>query len=328
MKIVFKLILFVYMSVAFLSCSSLRKATENRMLSSSVISIHQLGTETIDAPEKFERVFAISDVHGMYLQTISLLKAGHVIDDQNNWIGGKSLLIITGDSIDKGPQSIEILNLWVSLKHQSELAGGKLIHVLGNHESEFLADPINDKKAAELLRELKEKNIPISDLTSTMTERGAFLHSEPVAARVGNWIFCHSGFYPDLSWDEFTNHSQKVLEAQDYSNDFLIGANSILEMKDWEKDSSMIQILLKRMDSMGIFGIVFGHQPKAFNIEGRSAAKENGRLIKIDNGMPPEGGSHSGSLLVFMKPEQMNTLSYPEIKIFFTTGNSQNLIPE
>ena len=72
-------------------------------------------------------------------------------------------------------------------------------------------------------------------------------------------LFCHSGFYPDLSWDEFTNRSQKVLEAQDYPNEFLLGANSILEMKDWEKDNRELhKILTEARELFQIFSVTSG----------------------------------------------------------------------
>lgn len=286
------------------------------------------GVVEINNASQFSKVFVISDVHGMYNQLLAILKAGHVIDAKNNWMAENSLLIVDGDSIDKGPQSLDILDLWIKLQVQSKKAGGNFIHVLGNHEAEFLADPTGDKKAAELLAELSAKNIPVSDLTTSNSPRGLFLHTEPVAAVVGKWLFCHSGFYPDMTWADFKDKSIHVTATEKYDSKFLIGNNSILEAKDWEKDKSTLKPVLERLNTMGLFGIVFGHQPGAFGIKGRSAAKAKGRLIKIDNGIPAEGGSHPGSLLVFTDPSQMNLLAYPQIKIINPDKTSYDLIPE
>lgn len=286
------------------------------------------GVTIIEDPSKFSNVFVISDVHGMYDQVVALLKAGQVIDTENNWSAGKSLLIVDGDSINKGPKSLDILNLWIKLQTQSKNAGGDFIHVLGNHEAEFLANPTDDEKVAELLAELSAKNIPITDLTTSNSPRGLFLHTEPVAAQVGRWLFCHSGFYPDMAWSDFKDKAIHVMAREKYDSDFLIGNDSILEAKDWEKNKSTMKPVLNRLDSMGFFGIVFGHQPAAFGIKGRSAAKANGRLIKIDNGIPVKSGSHPGSLLVFTNPSQMNQLSYPKIKIINPDKSSYDLIPE
>lgn len=286
------------------------------------------GVVEINHPSNYSQIVVISDVHGMYNPLVTLLKAGKIIDNKNQWIAGNSLLIVTGDSIDKGPQSLEVLNLWISIQSQALSSGGGLVHALGNHEAEFLSDPQNAKKAAELIAEMKAQNVPLSDLTSTQTPRGLFLHNEPVAVRVGRWLFCHSGFYPNMSWADFSSQAQKVLVAQNYGSDFLIGNSSILEAKDWEKNSSMLTPMITRMNTAGLFGIVFGHQPKAFGVQGRSASKMGGRLIKIDSGMAPEAGSHPGSLLVFTTPAQMNQMAYPQIKVIFSDGTHKDLKPE
>lgn len=279
-------------------------------------------------PSAFKQIFAISDVHGMYEPLLTLLRAGHVIDLQNHWVAGSSALVVIGDSIDKGPQSLDVLDLWISLRAEAEQQGGKLIHVLGNHEAEFLADPSNDQKATELLAELESRHLPLTELTTTATPRGLFLHTEPVAARLGQWLFIHSGYFPKQSWLDFSNQAQAVLSSQQYSSPFLLADDSVLECKDWEKDDSIRQSVLSRMDTIGLFGIMFGHQPKAFGIKARSSAQVGGRLIKIDNGMAPEGGSHPGSLLVFTTPQQLNTHTYPSIKIILPDGSTQNLKPE
>jgi hypothetical protein len=276
----------------------------------------------------FSQVVAISDIHGMFDNLVTLLRAGRIIDGDNNWIAGRTLLIVTGDSIDKGPNSIEVLNLFIQLQNQSQAVGGQVLHLLGNHEAEFLADPQGDSKATELLNEMAALHIPLSDLTSTSSPRGRFLHEEPVAARVGKWLFSHSGYYPDMTWQEFSTQARQTLANQNYGDNFLIGDGSILEARKWELDSASLSSLLGRLDMIGDFGAVFGHQPGAFGIRGRSAAKAGGRLIKIDNGMAPEAGSNAGSLLVFVNPQQMNRSVFPQIKTIYPDGSEQILLPE
>jgi len=282
----------------------------------------------INDPSRYNQVVAISDVHGMYNNLVNLLQTGQIIDQANSWIAGKTLLIIVGDSINKGPQSIEVLNLWMQLQEQASAAGGRVIHLLGNHEAEFLANPTNSSKAVQLLNEMSSQHLPLSDLAGTDSPRGKFIHSEPVAARVGKWLFCHSGYFPDMSWNDFTAQAQQVLAAKNYGDDFLLGKNSILEASKWELNSKTVNSVLARMDKIGVYGNVFGHQPGAFKIKGRSAAKAQGRLIKIDNGMAPEGGSHPGSLLVFVNPGEMTQSSFPTIKIISANGTQSTLRPE
>lgn len=318
----------LFSSALSLGCST-KSIAENQIGSTNQRQVaSEVPAVIIQDPSVFTQIFAISDVHGMYQPLLTLLRAAHVIDLQNHWIAGSSALVVIGDSIDKGPQSIDVLDLWIQLRSEAEAQGGQLIHVLGNHEAEFLADPSNDQKATELLAELSSRHLPLTELTTTTAPRGLFLHTEPVAARLGKWLFIHSGYFPQLSWSDFSNQAQAVLNEHQYSSPFLLADDSVLECKDWEKNDSIRQSVLNRMDTIGLFGIMFGHQPKAFGIKARSSAQAGGRLIKIDNGMAPEAGSHSGSLLVFSDPKQLNNKTYPSIKIIFPDGSSQDLKPE
>lgn len=304
----------------------------------SQAALENPGVANEDHPERFNRVVVCSDTHGMYQQIVNNLKAGRIIDSEGHWMTGdegKTLLVITGDSIDKGPQSLEVLDLWIRLQVEADANGGRLIHVLGNHEAEFLAHPENDHKAGALMAELTAASVSPTELTTTTGHYGQFLYSEPLAAKVGLWVFSHSGYYPHMDWTEFSKQAQVTLAKHAYGDDFITGPESILEKKKWEKREDTVTNVLQSLDEAKIFGLVFGHQPKAFRIEGHSAAISTvgrvavgGRLIKIDNGMPPEAGTHPGSLLVFTNPAQMNAAAYPDLKVIAADGSEKALVPE
>lgn len=325
LKRTFAAIVGVFLVATFASAFFVAKK-QNRSRSRFVNSAQ--GVSVVSDASVFKKVYVISDVHGMYSNLLPLLTAAKIVDSNGDWIAENSLLIVTGDSIDKGPQSIEVLNLWIKLQGQARLVQGDLIHTLGNHEAEFLADPANDKKAQTLLDEMKSKGLPLTDLTGRASARGTFIHDEPVALIVGRWLFAHSGFYPQMSWSDFSVKAGDVIAKGAYSDPFLIGDDSILEAKDWEKSPDTLQLLLSRLDGLALYGEVFGHQPGAFGIQGRSAAKADGRLIKIDNGMAPEAGSHPGSVLVFANPQEMNVNSYPTVQVILPDGSSNALDPE
>ncbi len=281
------------------------------------------GVISVNDASIFANVIVVSDIHGMYAQLVNNLQAAQVIDAQNNWIAGNSLLVVTGDSIDKGPQSLEVLDLWIHLQNQAEKKQGKLIHTLGNHEAELLNGSTD--KAGELIAELNQRHVSLTDITDNESSRGQFIHREVLALKVGRWLFCHSGFYPELSWDQFSQKAQALLEIQNYADDFILGSNSVLEAKKWESNAAQV---IANLQKAGFFGVVFGHQPKAFNVQGRSAALQQGHLVKIDNGMPPEGGSNPGSVLIFRNPAQMNQLNFPQIDIISASGKKTILLPE
>lgn len=80
------------------------------------------------------RVIAIGDNHGDLDQTIAALITGGVIDTELSWTGGETIVVQTGDVIDRGPQEKEVIDLYESLRPQARAAGGDIINMNGNHE--------------------------------------------------------------------------------------------------------------------------------------------------------------------------------------------------
>jgi hypothetical protein len=209
------------------------------------------------------------------------------------------------------------------LTQEAAQRGGAVVHLLGNHEAEFLANPYDDHKSDELLAELAARGMTIADMVDPSKPRGAYLRSMPVAARVGRWLFAHSGYFEQANFTQFAGVASQQVQKQAYQDPFFIGDSSVLEAKDWwtEGSASRAQLITK-LNSSGLVGLVFGHQPSALNVKGASALSGDHRLIKIDNGMPPEAGSHPGSVLVFLQPTQLSTTSFPSVGTI-ASGSSQ-----
>lgn len=278
-------------------------------------------------PTSFEHIYAISDVHGMFDSLVPLLRSAQIIDANNQWAAGRSLLIVIGDSIDKGPKSIEVLDLWISLMSQAVVAGGQLVHLLGNHEAEFLADPQN-KKAKALLIELQAKHLSTDALLDPTQPRGNFIRQMRIAARVGFWLFCHSGYLPE-QFDQFSSDAAVAFKVPDFSSSFFIGDDSILEAKDWWRtDMPTRQEVERRLQESGLYGVVFGHMPGALNVEGSDAISKDRRLIKIDNGMAPQSGAHPGSVLVFDNPSDLTKNAPPTVQMIRSGHSVAGQLPE
>lgn len=276
------------------------------------------GVVTAD-PAAFTQIVAISDVHGEYENARRLLQNAHVIDAANQWTGGKTLLVVTGDSIDKGPQSVEVLRLWMALQTDAPKSGGLVLVLLGNHEAEFLTDP-TAKKSALFVGEAAQEHLALADLTGNNAPIGHFLRTLPLAARVGKWAFCHAGWIPDMPVAEFTQKAHAVLSAGDYKNDLVLADDGILEKKDaatggkWYESPAEIHALEARLTKDGFYGVVFGHQPDAFAMPDAVGFAANGRFVKIDSGMAPAKagkGGNAGHLLVFAHPSELAKLGRP-----------------
>lgn len=99
-----------------------------------------------------DRIIAFPDIHGDWEYVIKLCKLAKVINDKLEWIGGKTIVVQTGDQVDrcrphgkyacnhpKGTyededSDIKILKFFNELNVQAVKTGGRVISLLGNHE--------------------------------------------------------------------------------------------------------------------------------------------------------------------------------------------------
>ncbi len=96
-----------------------------------------------------ERVVAIGDIHGAYAEFQVILRRAGLVDADNRWAGGSSILVQTGDVLDRGPRIRECLDLLMRLEGEAEKAQGKVIPLLGNHEAMNLMGDLRYVTSAE-----------------------------------------------------------------------------------------------------------------------------------------------------------------------------------
>ena len=81
-----------------------------------------------------DRVVAVSDVHGDFDAMVATLASGGLVDESRAWAGGSSTLVVTGDLLDRGPDSRRVMDLLMALEAEAGEAGGAVHVLLGNHE--------------------------------------------------------------------------------------------------------------------------------------------------------------------------------------------------
>ena len=87
-----------------------------------------------------QKVWVVGDVHGCYHQFMGIIKSP--------LIGEDDIVILIGDIIDRGPESVKMLD-W-AMKNVNN--GGKYIMIRGNHEQNIIDD------YQELIRQQNYKN--------------------------------------------------------------------------------------------------------------------------------------------------------------------------
>jgi hypothetical protein len=87
------------------------------------------------APGDLPRIVAIGDIHGDADALVALLKETGLVNDARQWTGGQTVLIQTGDQLDRGTQVRDVMDLLMALEKQAAAAGGKALVLIGNHEA-------------------------------------------------------------------------------------------------------------------------------------------------------------------------------------------------
>ena len=82
-----------------------------------------------------ERVVAIGDIHGAVAQFRLLLETVGLTDSSQRWTGGRTTLVQTGDFMDRGAGVKAVLDLLMRLETEAAAAGGRVVVLLGNHET-------------------------------------------------------------------------------------------------------------------------------------------------------------------------------------------------
>lgn len=179
-----------------------------------------------------DRIVAISDVHGAYDAMVRTLQSAGILDDALGWKGGDAHLVVTGDLLDRGPDSRQAMDLLMKLEGEAADAGGQVHVLLGNHEAMNLVGDLRyvsraeyaafaDEETAEerdrwyaaavarepgLGREAFDQAAPPGFFAHRRAfapdgRYGAWLLEKPVLIVVGGSAFVHGGLSPVVAED-------------------------------------------------------------------------------------------------------------------------------
>lgn len=81
-----------------------------------------------------DRVIAIGDLHGDVDALLAALRLAGVADSAGRWVGGRTVVVIVGDVLDRGDQEEALLDTLARLSEAAAAAGGAVLPLLGNHE--------------------------------------------------------------------------------------------------------------------------------------------------------------------------------------------------
>ena len=76
-----------------------------------------------------QRIVAVGDLHGDLEHTLRVLRMASIVDHRAKWIAGPSTVLVqTGDIVDRGKDTIALYRLFTQLAEQ-----GQVVNLMGNH---------------------------------------------------------------------------------------------------------------------------------------------------------------------------------------------------
>lgn len=94
--------------------------------------------------QTFPRVVAVGDIHGEFTGLVEILESAGLIDSSRHWAGGETILVQTGDFLDRGADVRAVMDLLMRLEGEASQAGGRVLVLLGNHEVMNLMGEMRD----------------------------------------------------------------------------------------------------------------------------------------------------------------------------------------
>ena len=218
-----------------------------------------------------DKIICIGDIHGDFKIFKKVLYMCNLINEKDNWIGGKTFVIQLGDTLDgKRPGvnisrefieesgEVEIIKYILYLDSQAKNVGGRVISIIGNHElypyyfandNDFIRDYV---KKTDIKAYKKEYNTDRIKFFQPGEIGGSLLgRTRPLIIQLGEFLFIHGSL------------TESFIE-QNLGNDGYVDINKInKETASWLQGKSKIPYYLSKLDETNpVFSRFYSHKKK------------------------------------------------------------------
>ncbi len=195
------------------------------------------------------RIVAVADIHGAGAAFASILQRAGLVNEAGHWSGGTTVLVQTGDVMDRGPDVRALLDRLLALEAEARRSGGRIERLLGNHEimnivgftrdatpqifaswADAGSDARRERAFADAARiaggSLDRETWMAAHPPGYIEYREAFgpggrygkwLRSKPAIVKIGDTIFMHAGIAPGSapSLDAINADVKNAIQAWD-----------------------------------------------------------------------------------------------------------------
>ncbi|MCB9777110.1 MAG: metallophosphoesterase [Alphaproteobacteria bacterium] len=245
-------------------------------------------------PASAARIVAVGDLHADLPAALAVLQLAGVVDEAGRWSGGRTVLVQTGDTTDRGPDSKEVIELLDRLEEEAEAAGGRVVALLGNHEVMNLTGDLRYVSPDD-----------VADFGSPEARAAAFgpqgtlgrwLRERDAVAIVDDTVFVHGGVTAVAAVRGADGLSADVRAAIDTDpRAAVLGPEGPLWYRGYLQAPEPLacQELERALQALGARRMVVGHTTQK---SGRVAVRCEGRLLGIDLGISDHYGRHLGAV--------------------------------
>lgn len=252
------------------------------------------GQAAVEAAEPYPgRVVAVADLHGDLDATRAVLRMVGVLGEGDRWTGGQTVLVQTGDTTDRGPDSKGVIKLIAALGPQAEAAGGRVVALLGNHEAMNIQGDwryVSPQDVAGFGSVQARKTAFSPD-----GELGQWLRNRDVVAQVGDTVFVHGGLsteWTTLGLDAVNNAARAALDKPMGADEVLGSSGPLWLRPDFSGRTDpkrMCADLKEALDALGARRLVVGHTVQP---DHKVAVRCGGALLGADTGISAHYGGH------------------------------------
>lgn len=253
------------------------------------------------------RLVAIGDVHGDLAATRQVLQLAGAIGPDDRWIGGKLVVVQTGDQLDRGDDEKEIFDLLERVATEAKRDGGALIVLNGNHElmnaqGDFryvTPGALNDFSGSEqaALPAALQGRVPpqLAGRVAAFMPGGTVanqLAQRPVIAIVGDTVFVHGGVlekHVRYGIDRINTEVRAWLQGYGPPPQIISGEDSPVWSRVYSEpspDAAACKELQRVLSTLGAKRMVVGHTVQD---KGITSACDDG-VWRIDVGMSAHYG--------------------------------------
>jgi len=252
-----------------------------------------------------DRLVAIGDTHGAMLALRPALVKAEAINDKDEWVGGKLVVVITGDFLDRGPDEIDMMALLEKLRTEAAEAGGALHVMNGNHEVMnvqgrfYGVTPAGFNSFKKLLGDKVDvsgpavkKFPPVQRWRAAAFKPGGLyakkLSRYPFVLIIGDTVFVHGGLHPDHVRYGIGRMNRELQEwmagKTDSVAESLVDRSSAIWLRDYsdDPDEEDCARLEEALSLLKVKRMVVGH-----TIQPGINSSCDGKVWKIDSGMNP-----------------------------------------